>query len=169
MEQRSIGVQKGVVTPAVKDSERNCSDGSRNLSQRLCKAIQILAFIRGEVERGYCLGKMQREKGARFERIIASYFRDWGYKAFRTAQYEGKSGNCADVEGVPYIHIECKHCERMQLYDWMSQAVRDTEASKRDDLPVVIHKANNKDVLVTMRFCDWIHLYKEWEAGHGTR
>lgn len=114
------------------------------------------------------MGKMQREKGARFERTVASLFKEWGYNAFRTAQYEGKSGNCADVEGVPGIHIEAKHCERMQLYDWIAQAVRDSNASKKKAKPVVIHKANNKDILVTMRFDDWIDLYREWEAGNGT-
>ena len=113
------------------------------------------------------MGKMQRDKGARFERAIASAFRDWGYDAFRTAQYEGKSGNCADVEGVPGLHIECKHCERMQLYDWMAQAKRDNDASKHKGFPVVIHKANNKPILVSMQLDDFIQIYKEWEAGNG--
>jgi len=106
-----------------------------------------------------------RDKGARFERKVAELFKDWGYPAFRTAQFEGKSGNCADVEGVPGIHIEAKFCQKMQLYNWMAQAVRDNAASKKPKLPVVIHKANNKDILVTMRFDDWIDLYREWEAG----
>lgn len=108
---------------------------------------------------------MQREKGARFERTVASLFKDWGYKAFRTAQYEGKSGNCADVEGVPGLHIECKHCEKMQLYSWMEQADRDNNASKKRAIPVVIHKANNKPILVTLHAEDFIQIYKEWEAG----
>lgn len=105
-----------------------------------------------------------KQKGARFERAVAAMFRDYGYKAFRTAQYEGKTGDCADVEGVPYIHLECKHQQKMHLYDWIAQAVRDSQ--KKGKKPVVIHKANNKDVLVTMRFEDWIELYTEWEAGH---
>ena len=110
---------------------------------------------------------MQREKGARFERLVASFFRDYGYNAFRTAQYCGKSGDAADVEGVPGLHVECKAQERMQLYDWMAQAVRDATAEKKNNKPVVIHKANNKDILVSMRFDDWIDLYREWEAGNG--
>lgn len=112
-------------------------------------------------------GKMpinSKDKGARFERYVAGLFKEYGYNAFRTAQYEGKTGDCADVEGVPYIHIEAKHQEKMKLYDWIAQAVRDSQ--KKGNKPVVIHKANNKDVLVTMRFSDWIELYTEWEAGH---
>lgn len=114
--------------------------------------------------RGQRLPINSKDKGARFERLVASMFRNFGYKAFRTAQYEGKTGNCADVEGVPYIHIEAKHQEKMKLYDWMAQAVRDSR--KKGNIPVVIHKQNNKDVLVTMLWDDWIQFYTEWEAGH---
>lgn len=105
-----------------------------------------------------------KAKGARFERSVAAMFKEYGYNAFRTAQYEGKTGQCADVEGVPYLHIEAKHQEKMHLYDWMEQAVRDSK--KKGNVPVVIHKANNKEVLVTMRWCDFIEFYSEWEAGH---
>lgn len=107
-----------------------------------------------------------KAKGNRFELQVAHLFKDWGYKAFRTAQYEGKSGNCADVEGVPGLHIEAKHCEKMKLYDWIAQADRDNKASKHPKIPVVIHKANNKPVLVSMHFEDFIQLYREWEAGN---
>jgi hypothetical protein len=48
----------------------------------------------------------------------------------------------------------------------MAQAIRDSKANKEQKKPVVIHKANNKPVLVTMLWEDWIELYKEWEAGH---
>ena len=116
---------------------------------------------------GVDVGKMQRDKGARFERMVAGLFKDWGYQTFRTAQYCGKSGDAADVEGAPGLHIECKHCERMTLYDWMAQAVRDTKAEKKNNKPVVIHKANNKPILVTMLLDDWMELYREWEAGRG--
>jgi hypothetical protein len=45
----------------------------------------------------------------------------------------------------------------------MAQAKRD---AKDGELPVVIHKKNNCNVLVTMEFDDWGQLYREWEAGH---
>ncbi len=110
------------------------------------------------------MGKMSREKGKRFERLISQLFREYGYSASRSAQYCGKTGQAADVIGVPGLHIEAKRQERMQLYDWMDQAVRDSEASG-EGLPTVIHKKNNADILVTMRFEDWIELYREWESG----
>lgn len=65
--------------------------------------------------------------------------------------------------GLPGIHIEAKHQERIALYDWMDQAVHDSE--KSGNIPAVFHKKNNKGVLVTMRFDDWMNLYREWEAG----
>jgi len=103
-----------------------------------------------------------REKGKRYERYIASQFRAEGFKdARRGQQYSGIGGD--DVVGIPYIHVECKHQEKMHLYDWMSQAKHD---AKDDEIPIVIHKKNNCADLVTMEFRDWIELYREWEAGH---
>lgn len=107
------------------------------------------------------MGKFSKEKGKRFERQVAGLFRDFGYDAHRSAQFKGNTGQAADVEGTPGIHVECKHQERMNLYDWMAQAQRDA----RGDIPVVIHKANNKPILVTMTFDDWIQLFNEWHAG----
>lgn len=103
-----------------------------------------------------------KQKGARFERTLSGMFRDYGYDTHRTAQYCGKTGEAADVDGLPYIHIEAKHQEKMYLYDWMAQAVNDS--AKSGKLPTVFHKKNNADVLVTMRFDDWMALYREYEA-----
>lgn len=112
------------------------------------------------------MGKMQRDKGARFERLLASRFREYGYDASRTAQHCGKTGQAADVTGPPGIHIEAKHQEKMQLYEWMAQAKRDAAAAGENRLPVVCHKKNNAEILVTMGFDDWMNLYNEWAAGH---
>ena len=108
-----------------------------------------------------------KQKGARFERLLASKFREYGYDdARRTAQYCGNTGDASDVVGLPYIHVEAKHCERMELYNWMAQAIRDAKAGEEYKLPAVFHKKNNADILVTMRLEDWFNLYREWEAGH---
>lgn len=107
-----------------------------------------------------------KQKGARFERLLASKFREYGYSdARRTAQYCGNTGDASDVVGLPYIHVEAKHQEKMELYKWMSQAIRDAEAGGGNKLPAVFHKKNNADILVTMRLEDWFDLYREWEAG----
>lgn len=106
-----------------------------------------------------------KQKGKRGELQIASLFREWGYDAHRSAQYKGNTGQAPDIEGVPYIHCEVKFQERMSLYDWMEQSENDARAEGAGNLPVVIHKANNKPVLVTMTFESWIQLYNEYHAG----
>lgn len=104
-----------------------------------------------------------KDKGARFERTLASKFREYGYDARRTAQYCGNTGDASDVVGLPGIHIEAKHQETMRLYEWISQAKRD--AAGKGNLPAVFHKKNNAEILVTMTLEDWMNLYREWEAG----
>lgn len=108
-----------------------------------------------------------KQKGARFERQLASRFREQGYDdARRTAQFCGNTGDASDVVGLPGIHVEAKHQETMRLYDWMAQAKRDAAAGGKGALPAVFHKKNNAPILVTMELEDWFNLYREWEAGH---
>lgn len=105
-----------------------------------------------------------RAKGARFERTLASRFKEYGYDCRRGQQYCGANGD-ADVIGLPFIHCEAKACERMQLYDWMAQAKRDA----KEGLPAVFHKKNNAAILVTMELDDWMTLYREFEAGRSDK
>jgi len=103
-----------------------------------------------------------RKKGKRFELLVAGLFRSIGYAARRGQQYCGANGD-ADVVGVPYLHIECKAVEKLNLYDAMSQAKAD---AREEEIPVVIHKKNNCAVLVTMEFDQWAKLYQAWEVEH---
>ena len=66
---------------------------------------------------------------------------------------------------MPYIHIEAKHVEKLNLYDAMAQAKRDAKAGNEDRIPAVFHKKNNHNILVTMELDDWMQLYLEFEAG----
>lgn len=110
-----------------------------------------------------------KQKGARFERLLASKFREYGYDTRRSAQYCGNTGEAADVVNLPGIHVEAKHQERMQLYDWMAQAKRDAKAGGNVALPVVFHKKNNASILVTMEFDDFMKIYTEYEAGQALK
>lgn len=116
--------------------------------------------------RGEKMSVNSKQKGARFERLLASKFREYGYDARRTAQYCGNTGDASDVVGLPYIHIEAKHQEQMRLYEWMGQAKRDAKAGG-NNLPAVFHKKNNAEILVTMTFEDWMKLYREYELNKG--
>lgn len=111
------------------------------------------------------MSKLSREKGKRFERYVANLFKDWGYEAHRTAQYKGNTGEAGDVEGIPGIHIECKHYKAIgRVYEWYEQAERDARAAGKGELPTVIFKADAQPPMVMMHFEDWILLYNEWNA-----
>ena len=113
------------------------------------------------------MGKVNsRQKGARFERELAEILREYGYDCRRGVQYSGKNGD-ADVIGLPGIHIEAKHCEKMLLYDWMAQAKRDS--AKNGRLPVVFHKKNRAAILVTMELDDWMKIYKDGRENDETK
>ncbi len=105
-----------------------------------------------------------KQKGARFERTLASKFREYGYDARRTAQYCGNTGDASDVVGLPGIHVEAKHAEAMRLYDWIDQAKRDAAANGNGNIPAVFHKKNHAEILVTMTLDGFMKLYKEYEA-----
>lgn len=102
------------------------------------------------------MGKINsKQKGARFERLLASKIREYGYEARRGQQYCGANGD-ADVIGLDGFHIEAKHQETMRLYDWMDQSKRD---AKEGEIPAVFHKKNNAEILVTLRFDDFMNIY----------
>ena len=106
-----------------------------------------------------------KQKGARFERDLAKKLREYGYETRRTAQYCGNTGDASDVVGLPHIHIEAKHVERLNIYDAMAQAKRDAKAGGGKSLPAVFHKKNNCNILVTMELDDFMTIYAEFEAG----
>lgn len=99
-----------------------------------------------------------RDKGARGERELASKLREHGYDCRRGQQFSGVNGD-ADVVGLDGIHIEVKRVERLNLTDAMSQAISDAKMGR---IPVVMHRKNNEDWLVTMRLEEWIAFYKDY-------
>ena len=107
-----------------------------------------------------------KEKGKKFERKLAGIFRDYGYSdSRRTAQYCGNTGDASDVVGLPGLHIEAKHQEKMYLYDWVEQAKRDAAANGEGKIPVVFHKKNRAEILVTLPLDGFMQIYREYEAG----
>ncbi len=105
-------------------------------------------------------GKASRDKGKRGERELAKVLQSYGYDTKRGQQYCGANGD-ADVIGLPGIHIECKRVERLNLYDAVAQAKSD---AKQNEMPVVMHRKNNCEWLVTLSLDDFMKLYKESET-----
>ena len=110
-------------------------------------------------------GKASRDKGKRFEREIANFFKSYGITARRTAQFCGKTGQAGDVEGVPGVHVECKAVEKLNLEVAYQQSVRDAEAADKGEYPIVIHKRSRRPAMVTMALEDWSVMYLAWQRG----
>ena len=103
-----------------------------------------------------------KRKGKKGELYVVNKFKEWGYECNRTAQYKGNTGRADDIEGIDYIHAEVKFVEKLNLSEAMNQAIRDNFLSDREAFPTVFHKKNFQELMVTMRFKDWIQLYNEY-------
>lgn len=97
-----------------------------------------------------------RSKGAAGERELAQILRAYGFEARRGQQFSGANGD-PDVVGMPGVHIECKRVERLNLYEAMAQSINDARIG---ETPVVMHRKNREEWLVSMRLGDFIKLYR---------
>ena len=97
-----------------------------------------------------------KAKGKRAELEIAALLREYGYDAQRGVQYHGGTDS-PDVRGLPGVHIEVKHVERLNIVEAMAQADRDCG----ENMPAVFHRRNRTPWLVTLHFNDFMNLYKE--------
>lgn len=106
-----------------------------------------------------------RTKGKRGELEIAHLLKDYGYEARRSQQYAGINSD-ADVVGLPGVHIEVKRVEKLNIDTAMAQSIRD---ARENEIPVVMHRKNRAEWLVTMQFAEWMKLYQSWEEDNGGR
>ena len=93
-----------------------------------------------------------RAKGAAGEREFAASMRELGYTSRRTQQYCGTAGDSdVVVDELSEIHFEVKRVERINIDAAMAQSIEDAKAGS---IPVVAHRRNNRDWLITMRLSD---------------
>ena len=97
-----------------------------------------------------------RNKGAVYERELAKKFCEYGYDARRGIQFCGEP----DVLGLPFVHVEAKRREKISIYEWMEQAVRDAG----EKFPTVFFRKNCCETLVCMRLDDWMAIYGGYVA-----
>jgi len=100
------------------------------------------------------MGKMQRNKGAAFERSLVRLFNatlpgPWK----RGLQSRGGGKEVPDGDG-PVFHIEAKHQIRPNIVAALRQAERDAE----NKIPVAVTKANGQSPIASMRLEDWLHM-----------
>ena len=97
-----------------------------------------------------------RQKGKRGELEAARLLREYGFEARRGQQFSGANGD-PDVVGLPGIHLEVKRVEKLNLEAAMQQSIRD---ARENEIPIVMHRKNRGQWLVTMTFEDWMKLYQ---------
>ena len=92
-------------------------------------------------------------KGKKGELEIAHMLTDSGFPARRGKQYKGDEESpdviCPSLEDV---HIECTRDERLNIHTKMDKAKEDSGGK----IPVVFHRKNKTDWLVTMAFDEWV-------------
>lgn len=100
------------------------------------------------------MGKASRNKGKAGEREVARLCREYGYDTKRGQQYSGRGED--DVVGLPGVHIEVKRVERLNLHAAMEQSIRDAKG----DIPIVVHRMSREPWMVTMRFEDFMTMFR---------
>lgn len=115
------------------------------------------------------MGKLSRDKGARFERDVAKALREvFGEdeKVVRGFQSRGGGKEQADVI-CPIVHPECKVGARPNLKAALEQAESDAQPNK---IPVAVCRWDGeRDGVVAMRFSTWrgmlLAVWKAQQAG----
>lgn len=103
-------------------------------------------------------GRSSQRKGAAGERELADLLRQHGYEIDRGGSLS--FGEVPDLVGLPGVHIEVKRVERLNVSEAMNQAIRDADRF-HDGVPALFHRRNRQPWLVTMRFDDWMGLYRQ--------
>lgn len=96
-----------------------------------------------------------KQKGKRGELEAAHFFQKYGFNARRSQQFAGMNGD-ADVVGVPFLHLEIKRNERLNLDKAMEQSQRD---AREGEVPTVVHRKDRQDWRITMMLEDFMPFF----------
>ena len=109
------------------------------------------------------MGKASRDKGKRFEREIASVFRERFGHSYRGAPLQA-SGGCImpDVVTPLPIHIECSHGKAVSAHGKLEQAIRDARAGM---VPIAITRRDRGETIASLRLEDLLDILEEWQCG----
>ena len=99
------------------------------------------------------------QKGKRGELELAALLREWGFDARRGQQFSGASGDADVVSSIPWLHIEVKRQEALNLRAALEQAAKDAAGAQGcPRTPVVLHRSNRTAWLATMALTDLLAL-----------
>lgn len=96
-----------------------------------------------------------KQKGKRGELEVAHFFKDYGFDARRSQQFAGMNGD-ADVVGVPFLHLEVKRTEKLNLDKAMAQSVRD---AREGEIPTVVHRKDRQEWRITLSLEDFMPIF----------
>ncbi len=102
-----------------------------------------------------------RDKGARFERLLAKMLREHGYEAERGCQHSGGKDSPDVKHNMTRLHIEAKDVEKLNIWNALEQSRRD---AGDDEIPVVMFKRNRTKVYVAVPFEEFMEMFKAWEV-----
>ena len=108
------------------------------------------------------MAKMQRVKGAAYEREVAKFFSevlDLDFK--RVLGQERDGGGDVQAEGSDLL-IECKRYKAMKgLYGWMRQAAISSFGTLVPRIPVLAIRTDGEESLLVIRMKDTVPFAKE--------
>jgi len=114
--------------------------------------------VNADFEKHSKRGKKSKRKGSSRELEWVHYLKKRGItSARRTSQFNGKTGGLSDVVTdveLPRIHHEVKGGQQLNIHEAVAQAIRDAKALGL--VPVVAHRKNRTDWVVTMHAEDWL-------------
>lgn len=101
----------------------------------------------------------ERAKGTAFETLVVDYLKAMGFPYAHRNPPAGKA-DVGDVGGIPGVVLELKNCQRMQLGEWMNEALAEAARAKAG-IYAVVHKrrgrGNAAEQYVTMP----LHVFAE--------
>lgn len=100
-----------------------------------------------------------KKKGKNGELELVNKLKEYGFNCRRSQQFCGKGGESADILGLPFIHIECKRVENLNIDKALLQAKNDCKFGR---IPAVFHRKNRTDWKVTLTLDDFMKIYGEY-------
>ena len=106
------------------------------------------------------MGKSQRNKGKRGERLVSGFLTDSGWPPRRSVQFCGRDpAAVADlvVEGFPQLAIEVKFRQAWSVDNWLR---RQADECKDGQLPILFCKKDNEPLVVSLYADDFIKFWR---------
>lgn len=106
------------------------------------------------------MGKAQRDKGARGERMLRDVLRAHGWRGAERGQQRHGGPESPDVRGGPAgYHFECKFVEALNVRKALEQA----KADSGDDVAIVAHKRSGEPWVASLDLDHLLGLLRELE------